>query len=73
MIDFTKFDGRTGEILAWCQISHAELIGAQLQPGEAVALDKHGNPASLFQNGKCLYCAPDGLLQLIDRLQKEIK
>jgi len=73
MIDFTKFDGRTGEILAWNQISHAELIGAQLQPGEAVALDKHVNPATLFQNGKCLYCTPSGEIVLIDGLQKEIE
>lgn len=71
MITFTKFDGRTGEILAWHQISHAELIAAQLRPGEGAALDKHIHPGSLFQNGKCLYCTPSGEIVLIDRLQKD--
>lgn len=73
MIDFTKFNGITGAILSWHQISHAELIASQLQPGQGAALDKHVVPATLFQHGKCLYCQPDGEIVLIDALQKELQ
>lgn len=69
MIDFTKFHASTGQILAHCTTSHAELIGAQLATGEAAALGRHETAATLFVSGKALVRTASAELELIDRLQ----
>lgn len=69
MIDFTKFDASTGQILAHCTTSHAELIGAQLAVGEGAALGRHDTAATLFISGKALVRTTAGEIDLIDHLK----
>lgn len=69
MIDFTKFDASTGQILAHCTTSHAELIGAQLSVGEAAALGRHDTAATLFVSGKALVRTSAGEIDIIEELQ----
>lgn len=69
MIDFTKFDAATGQILAHCTTSHAELIAAQLAVGEGAALGRHETAATLFVSGKALVRNAAGEIDLVDHLQ----